>query len=127
MFNYKGYFDISLDGELVLGTRSFGLVPTCTSGSPSASGRWLATPGLTEYFFLVEFSAVPACAPSASPSPASTSAPAVTASGSGRVPLVVRASASVKILFVRISVSMSFTHRLHRAAEDGLSGRQSQR
>ena len=26
MFNYKGYFDISLDGELVLGTRSFGLV-----------------------------------------------------------------------------------------------------
>mgnify|MGYP000932417685 CR=1 FL=1 len=29
--------------------------------------------------------------------------------GSGRVPLVVHASASVKILFIRISVSMSFT------------------
>ena len=33
----------------------------------------------------------------------------ITAAGSGRVPLVMEAHASVKILFVRISVSMSFT------------------
>jgi hypothetical protein len=109
MFNYKGYFDISLDGELVLGSRSFGLVSSLHFRVAFGERPVLATPGLNEYFFLVEFSGSASLRAFGITFAGVDIAAAVTASGEGRVPLVVRASASVKILFVRIRVSMSFT------------------
>jgi hypothetical protein len=84
----------------------------------------VATPGLTEYFFLVEFSGGARLRAFGITFAGVDIGASITASGEGRVPLVASASASVKILFVRISVSMSFTHGLHRAAEEGLPGGQ---
>ena len=55
-FNYKGYFDISLDGELVLGSRSFGLVANFHFRVAFGERDVVGQPGLTEFFFLVEFS-----------------------------------------------------------------------
>ncbi|MBK8118783.1 MAG: hypothetical protein IPK39_05835 [Sulfuritalea sp.] len=112
MFNYKGYFDISLDGELVLGTRSFGLVANlhfrvAFGERPVASPPGVA--GLTEYFFLVEFSGGASLRAFGITFAGVDIGASITASGEGRVPLVMEAEASVKILFIRIRVSMSFT------------------
>jgi hypothetical protein len=112
-FNYKGYFDISLDGELVLGTRSFGLVANLhfrvAFGERPVLNSLGQPTGLQEYFFTVEFAGGASLRAFGITFAGVDISASVTAAGEGRVPLVVEASASVKILFIRISVSMRFT------------------
>ncbi|MEL7452703.1 MAG: hypothetical protein AAGJ50_04945, partial [Pseudomonadota bacterium] len=127
-FDSRGHFDISLSGEMVLGTRSFGLVGNFSfriflfqiedadqlqdvkntlilQGQAARAAEIVegdyafgltASAGLSLRAFGITFAGV-------------NFSFSVTAAGSGRVPLVVSAQASVKILFIRISVSMSFT------------------
>ena len=109
MFNYKGYFDISLDGELVLGTRSFGLVANFHFRVAFGEREVAGTPGLTEFFFLVEFSGGAKLRAFGITFAGVNISAKLEAAGEGRVPVKVSAKASVKILFVKIKVSMSFT------------------
>ena len=109
-FNYKGYFDISLDGGFTLGTSSFGLVASfhfqVAFGERQVEGE---PEGITEFFFTVNASGSAKLRAFGITFAGISIGFDVTAAGSGRVPIVVSAHASVKILFVRISVSMSFT------------------
>ena len=90
-FNYKGYFDISLDGELVLGTRSFGLVANFHFRVAFGERPVVETPGLTEFFFLVEFSGGASLRAFGINFGGVDIDVSVTAHGEGRVPLVVEA------------------------------------
>ena len=69
----------------------------------------VATPGLTEFFFVVEFSGGAKLRAFGITFAGVNISASVTASGEGRVPLVVSASAEVEFLFFSVSVSMSFT------------------
>ena len=109
MFNYKGHFDISLDGQLVLGTTSFGLVANFHFRVAFGERDVVGSPGLTEYFFLVEFSGGAKLRAFGITFAGVNIAASVSASGEGRVPIIVQASAEVEFLFFSVSVEMEFT------------------
>ena len=109
-FNYKGYFDITLDGGFTLGSSSFGLVAKFHFNVGFGERQVAGEPeGITEYYFHVGASGSASLRAFGISFASVGISFDVTAAGSGRVPLVVSAKASVKILFVKISVSMSFT------------------
>ncbi|MBT8144808.1 MAG: hypothetical protein KJO55_08905, partial [Gammaproteobacteria bacterium] len=103
MFNYKGHFDISLDGGFTLGTSSFGLVAKFHFRVAFGEREVADTPGLTEYFFLVEASGSASLRAFGITFASISIGFKIEAAGEGRVPLIVNARASVKILFIRIS------------------------
>jgi Ca2+-binding EF-hand superfamily protein len=105
-FSSRGHFDLHVEGEIVLGSRSFGMVgefdfhvflnevpnqqPTIYRFGISASA------GVSVRAFGISFGSVDIDF-------------SLTAQGAGRVPLIAEANASIKILFVRIRVHMEFT------------------
>ncbi|MFC1533492.1 hypothetical protein ACFL7M_09040, partial [Thermodesulfobacteriota bacterium] len=103
--NSKGHFDIFVAGELVLGTRSFGLVGDFAfhiylNQGPDFPYYYrfgvTADASVSIRAFGISFASVGIGF-------------SLTAEGAGLVPLVAKAYASIKILFIKISVSMSFT------------------
>jgi hypothetical protein len=102
--NSKGHFNLAISGELVLGSRSFGLVGNFNFHI------WLTEDPVTYiYSFGVTASASVSLRAFGITFASVGLGFSLTAEGAGRVPLIARASASIRILFVKISVSMKFT------------------
>src|SRR5205085_6343603 len=103
----NGYFDIAARGELVLGTRSFGLVGEFRF-RVNLDEKTDALTGVKVYRFGVRFDAdVSARLFGFSFAGIGLSA-SLTAEGSGRVDLVARVTVRIKILFVKVSKTVRF-------------------
>src|SRR5437879_1898440 len=109
MFNYKGHFDFTLDGRVILGTDSFGLRADFHFRVAFGEREDPENPGLNEFFFLVEASASAKLRAFGITFGGVSIAFSLTAHGSGRVPLVIDARASIDFAFFSIGVHMKFT------------------
>jgi len=109
MFNYKGHFDFTLDGRVILGTDSFGLRADFHFRVAFGEREDPENPGLNEFFFLVEASASAKLRAFGITFGGVSIAFSLTAHGSGRVPLVIDARASIDFAFFSITVHMKFT------------------
>jgi hypothetical protein len=125
-FDSNGYFDISLDGGLTLGTSDFGLVASfhfrvgfgerlktdannnTLQVDPDNDGVFTNTTE-TEYYFLVEASGSAKLRAFGITLAGISIGFSVTAKGEGRVPVVVSAQATIEFLFFDITVRMKFT------------------
>src|SRR5205085_12295387 len=107
-FNSSGWFDLKFHGELVLGSRSFGVVGDFTFHVWLREVDKVGFPGQKEYSFGVSFSAsVDARLFGISFGGIGVDG-SITARGEGTVDLIASVRVSFKILFVRIHVTVDF-------------------
>ena len=109
-FTSEGFFDITLDGGITLGTSDFGLQAgfhfNVGFGKRQVAG---AAAGIMEYYFHVGASGFARLRAFGITLAGIEIGFDVTAAGSGIVPIIVQAHATVELLFFEIDIDMEFT------------------